>query len=107
MALKDIMGGLFPIQSVTSDLAAGGQLGIIPQLASGMSEGEQMGLMGFLAPQFLGSRSDQGQSPEQDFREQYAPNQFLSAGGTQGQQSGGGMDPISLLDQNINRRFGL
>lgn len=109
MAIKDIMTGMFPIQSVTSDLAAGGQLGILPQLASGMSEGQQMGLMGFLAPQFLGSRSDQEQSPEQAFRDQYAPNQFLSQGGVQtGQMSPAqGQDPLSLLDANINRRFGI
>lgn len=105
MAIKDILGGVFPIQSVTSDLAAGGQLGIIPQMVSGMGEGEQMGLMGLLAPQFLG---EQSQQPQEQPYANWQPNQFLSQGGMQGQQSPmGGQDPLTLLDQNINRRFGI
>lgn len=106
MAIEDILGGLFPIQKFGSEAASQGFLGVLPKVASGMSPVGQMGLMGLLSPQILGAQDHQGSSPNQAFVEQASPEQFLSGG--QGQQSSvQGVDPIALLDQNINRRFGL
>ena len=109
MDFEDILGGVFPVQKFTTDAASQGMLGVLPQAMTGMSEGQQQGLMGLLGANFLGSKGDQ--QPQQDPYASWQPNQFLSQGGMQtGQMSpaqGQDMDPLSLLDQNINRRFGI
>lgn len=106
MDIEDILGGVFPVQKFTSDAAAQGMLGVLPQAMSGMGEGQQRGLMGLLGANFLKSGDQQ---PQQDPNAQWMPDQFLSQGGMQtGQMSPAqGQDPLSLLDANINRRFGI
>lgn len=109
MDLEDILGGVFPVQKFTTDAAANGMLGDLPQAMTGMSGVQQQGLMGLLGANFLGSAGDE--QPQADPYADWQPDQFLSQGGySTGQMSpaqGQGMDPLSLLDQNINRRFGI
>lgn len=113
MAIEDY---LFPMQSLTTKAAmdpSANMMGMATSPFAVQSAGQGGNLMGLasLVSQYGAMRQDQ--QPEQmanTFQSQTpgAPTQpgridQSSFGGQQGQQ----MDPLSLLDQNINRRFGI
>lgn len=114
MAIEDF---IFPTQSLTTKAAGKGVLGMGPMgmLGGGMDQSQM--LLGLLAPMLMGGQQGGG---GEDAYADMSPEEFLTGGqganqfagqtpGAPGMQNRGSqqMDPLSLLDQNINRRFGM
>lgn len=114
MAIEDF---LFPMQSLTSKAAMDPSANMMGMASSpfmvgggGQQVSPFMGLAG-LVNQYADIRDSQPQQQEQanTFASQTpgAPQQPGRIDQTSFGGQGGMADPISLLDQNINRRFGL
>lgn len=115
MAIEDY---LFPMQSLTTKAAmepGANMMGLATSpfaVGGGQAAGGGGALMGLagLVDQYGAMKDQQPEQMANTFQSQTpgAPTQpgridQSSFGGQQGQQ----MDPLSLLDQNINRRFGM